>query len=619
MKQNIKLMSLFLLMLGMLCSCEDYLNIPPEADLSEEEVYGTYENFQGFQDQLAKFVQDYNRHGARTTMAIGGEALSAPDHSSYNGNSGNYFWLIGTNGENGYSPWVNNPSAGNAFSTGLYLNMWEAIRICNMTFEKLDSGLLTDASQEERDWLAGQAYFYRAYFYYEYVRAFGTAPYVDAVVLPENQDFKRHWSYEKNGKTYHDTQAVFERIVEDFQRASELLPAVWVSPNINYGRPTSIASLGFKAKALQFSASPLFNEQANGVTGYDNDLLARCAQACIETIELAKANVGTQPAGMPPVDADGLTPFADMREMFATTQFTPPYTQEVLFNRTVDNFGHNVYRAATARVFGAKELNRQVAAQGSQMYLDKFEMSDGSRYDMANDANTDIRTNQRDARLRFNHYFTGDKVDRVQIELSISKNTRDGTNNSNIIRKFFADGVTFQNFNGATYSTPLLRLADIYLTYAEAVYESTGDYTAAAPGTSLTAEDAVNLIRARVGQPNVAVTLPNYTSAQANSCELDSDEPFRLLYRNERAVELAYEGVYWFDIRRWKRAHLKDGTQLTSLDFDTTKSGPVHVVNESTVRRTVRQEFIFKDAHYWMPFPVGMTRFSEDWEQNPGW
>jgi hypothetical protein len=479
--------------------------------------------------------------------------------------------------------------------------------------------LLTDATADQRNWLKGQALFYRAYFYYEYVRAFGTAPFVDGIFTPEDQDMKRHWSYEKGGKTYNDVQAVLEKVVEDFDAASKLLPAVWESPNINHGRPTSLASLGFKAKALQFSASPLFNEQATGNSAYDTELLDRCAAACVETIALAKSLVGTQPAGMPGVNSDGLTDWNDLREAFATRGEIQPYTPEVLFHRTVDNFGHNVYRSAQSRVFGAKELNKQVGTQGSQMYLDKFEMNDGSRYQLAYDADTDKRTNQRDKRLRFNHYFTGDKVDKVYIELSNKKNTKDGTNNSNIIRKFYADGVTASNYDGATYSTPLLRMADIYLTYAEAVYESTGSHTSSAPGSGLTAEEAVNIVRQRAGQPDVAATLPHYTQALPNSCELSSDDPFRLLYRNERAVELAYEGVYWFDIRRWKRAHLKDGTQLTALQFDTKKNGKFHVVKEETVTRVVKQEFIFKDAHYWMPFPISMTRFSADWEQNPGW
>lgn len=620
MKQYIKLTSLFLMMAFILSSCEDYLDIPPEADLTEDEVYGTYRNFQGFQDQIYKFVQDYNLHGARTTMTIGGEGLSDANHSSSMANTGDYWQLIGGNGENGYSPYVSNPSAGTAYSTGLYQNMWEAIRIANMTFEKLEEpDLLTDATANQRDWLKGQAFFYRGYFYYEFVRAFGTVPYVDTVLTAEEQDLKRHWTYEKNGKTYRDVQAVLERVVEDFEAASNLLPDVWESPNINHGRPTSLASLGFKAKALQFSASPLFNQQATGNANYDVELLDRCAAACVETIELAKSLVGIQPDGMPGVNADGLTPWDDFREVFATRGTKQPYTPEILFHRSHDRYGHNVYRAATARVFGARELSRQPGTQASQMYIDKFEMNDGSRYNIADDADTEKRTNQRDKRFRFNHYLTGDKVDRRYIDLGNVINKKDGTHNSNIIRKFYADNVTFQNYDGATYSTPLLRLADIYLTYAEAVFESTGSHTASAPGSSLTAEDAVNIVRSRAGQPDVATALPHYTQAQPNSCELDSDDPFRLLYRNERAVELAYEGVYWFDIRRWKRAHLKDGTQLTALAYDTKKNGSFFVVKEETITRVDKQQFIFKDAHYWMPFPTSMTRFSADWEQNPGW
>src|SRR3546814_10518244 len=68
-----------------------------------------------------------------------------------------------------------------------------------------------------------------------------------------------------------------------------------------------LAALGFKAKALLFSASPLFNEQATGTLAYDNELLERCAKASQETIDLAISLIGTQPAGMPQVNADGLT------------------------------------------------------------------------------------------------------------------------------------------------------------------------------------------------------------------------------------------------------------------------------------------------------------------------
>ena len=42
-------------------------------------------------------------------------------------------------------------------------------------------------------------------------------------------------------------------------------------------------------------------------------------------------------------------------------------------------------------------------------------------------------------------------------------------------------------------------------------------------------------------------------------------------------------------------------------------------IDDATVTRADMQGFVFKDAHYWMPFDPSMTRFTEDWEQNPGW
>jgi len=112
---------------------------------------------------------------------------------------------------------------------------------------------------------------------------------------------------------------------------------------------------------------------------------------------------------------------------------------------------------------------------------------------------------------------------------------------------------------------------------------------------------------------NAADYMTKYNEAQLND---GIDPAFRLLYRNEYAVELAYEGVYWFNIRRWKRAHLQDGVQLQALTFDVDSK---KAIVESTVKRANVTGYIFKDQHYWMPFETSLTRFTADWEQNPGW
>ncbi len=72
-----------------------------------------------------------------------------------------------------------------------------------------------------------------------------------------------------------------------------------------------------------------------------------------------------------------------------------------------------------------------------------------------------------------------------------------------------------------------IRLAEIYLNYAEACYR-TGDNT--------TAMQYVNLVRARVGLPEVSGL---------------SGDNLMAVIRHERKVELAYEGQYYWDMRRW--------------------------------------------------------------------
>ncbi len=66
---------------------------------------------------------------------------------------------------------------------------------------------------------------------------------------------------------------------------------------------------------------------------------------------------------------------------------------------------------------------------------------------------------------------------------------------------------------------------------------------------------AINIVRARAGMPPVTAAATGYSS-------------FMDLVRNERNVELCFEGHYWFDIRRWYIAHLPENKPIIDLKFD---------------------------------------------------
>jgi hypothetical protein len=147
---------------------------------------------------------------------------------------------------------------------------------------------------------------------------------------------------------------------------------------------------------------------------------------------------------------------------------------------------------------------------------------------------------------------------------------------------------------------PHMRLADVYLIYAEAVTVAYGP-TGRAPGATLTAVDAINVIRNRAGMPSTSVAL-----AAANGYDSFMD-----LVRNERNVELCFEGHYWFDIRRWYIAHLQENKEIVDLQFPQ---------NWSTFTRVKILDRVFDDPkHYWMPLPRSQSQLFEGFYQNPGW
>jgi len=148
------------------------------------------------------------------------------------------------------------------------------------------------------------------------------------------------------------------------------------------------------------------------------------------------------------------------------------------------------------------------------------------------------------------------------------------------------------------FNVPRIRLAEVYLWYAEAVNEAYGGPDKTAPGSSLTAVDAVNIVRTRAGMPPV------------HSKFLGSKEAFRARVWNERAVEIAFENERWYDLRRWHVHHLPQYRELYELQFDKD-----HTYFNKVLYRTIE----FAERHYFLPFPTNQVTLYPEWKQNPGW
>jgi hypothetical protein len=139
----------------------------------------------------------------------------------------------------------------------------------------------------------------------------------------------------------------------------------------------------------------------------------------------------------------------------------------------------------------------------------------------------------------------------------------------------------------------VFRLAEMHLIFAEAALVTGKDKDKAL--------QYVNAIRARKGVEMPAATV--LTEA---------------LVRNERRVELAFEGLRYFDIKRWNLGT----TALNGTVYGTRIGAVNHSTGEVTWSgdRIIVEERIFKaDRNYLLPIPQSEIDLNPNMKQNPGY
>ena len=222
---------------------------------------------------------------------------------------------------------------------------------------------------------------------------------------------------------------------------------------------------------------------------------------------------------------------------------TPIDQKEILWRRSV--VASNTREAANfpPSLFGKGNVNP------TQNLVDAFPAANGypiskaeSLFDKANPyANRDPRLRQY---IVYNgNTFSGKTIltgvgGGVDAKDSVEASTRTGY----YLKKLLVEEVNLNPVSVTTqkhYETHM-RYTELYLIYAEAANESWGPAGAGAWGFS--AKDVIAAIRTRAG---IAKADPYLTS-------ITTKEEMRELIRNERRIELCFEGFRFWDLRRWK-------------------------------------------------------------------
>jgi hypothetical protein len=478
-------------------SCEEYLEKTPEATVTDEDVFSTYESFQGFLDVNYAEVIDYITTYNSTTANMGGEALNnfiswSPAYTTWNGD---YWYIAGADDysfNDGTSLYMNYLQGYGIYDDngggGIWTGGWRGIRRCNVALGFLP--LLSDATEEEKQLIEGQIYFFRAYFHQQIIDAFGGMPYIDKAYSPsENVRLDR--------LTY---QECAEKIAQDYDKAIALLPSDWdmtvvggQRPGANTGRATKGAAMAYKAKVLLYAGSPLMNKFSGGDYTYNTSFCERAAAAGWDIIQLARTGVYE------------LEDFDNILNMYARKDGIQPWSRETIWQKTRLGGGFYDWESYIRRQYCFARLGGRYCEQVNQIFVDKFEMADGTRYKVEYDNDNSRRWENRDPRFRKNiivdrdqHGYTANSIVNLYEGEGSDKTPESQVCLPYLIKKFWPVGVNgFDNdYANLCITSPLMRLAEVYLDYAEAVTAAYGP-TGKAASADLTAVDAINIVRDR--------------------------------------------------------------------------------------------------------------------------
>jgi len=167
--------------------------------------------------------------------------------------------------------------------------------------------------------------------------------------------------------------------------------------------------------------------------------------------------------------------------------------------------------------------------------------------------------------------------------------------------------IHYQNVIGtSTYSVinypwPNMRLADLYLLHAEALNELNG------PGAAT--YEYLDKVRDRAGLPSV---VDAWTAHAKNPTKYQTKEGLREIIHQERQIELALEGKRYWDLLRWKIAHIELSKPITGWDLPQKEA-------ELYYRETVVFDRAFSLRDYFQPIREYNIVRNKNLQQTPGW
>ena len=468
---------------------------------------------------------------------------------------------------------------------------WTLYNAIRSTWEFLESIQTVDLSIYQYDakysrWLEHLKYYpyearlLKAYYLFELARRYGDIPVPDKMLSIEEAN-----SIEKT-----PFEDVIKYIVAECDTCINKLPATYVGMlDDEYGRVTSGFAMAVKAKALLYAASPLFNESGDNQKWLD---AAKAAQALIECGQY-KLDTNLFRIGSTKEDHWYDSPEVVMFIRRSASQSFEKYNFPVRFTQ-----GNRTSMSGTYPTQNLVDAFQTANGYDVTLTADGWQCSDPA-FD-ANDpyANRDPRFER--VILANGMDFKGYTIETFVGGADYSATRADlGSPTGYYLRKYIQELTDFtpEAEFSCQHAWIVYRLAEAYLSYAEAANEYFHDPDKTDATLHMSARQALNLVRANAFMPDV--TEKGY-------------DAFKTALQREWRVEFAFEDHRFWDIRRWKLGSATQG-QIDGVNI-------LKVGDKFEYSRVMVERRTWADRMYLYPIPQKELFCNENLNpQNNGW
>lgn len=553
-----------------LSSCDDFFDRDVSTHLTEEIVFTNYKTA----IYVAAAVYADLPDGFAEIWASGGSAMmaSATDeaefavqtHTVQRFNTGS--WLPSSLPDNPISKYYESIRKANNFLKNADRIDYDAVK-----YDPSKPGEYEAQLADIEQWKV-EVKLLRAYFLFELIKRFGGMPITNDIMFDQDSDYS---TIER--KTLGEC---VDNIIEWCDYAAERLPAIQ-DVTTNLGRLTSGAAKAIKSQVLLYAASDLWNDPS-WAGGYAHPLLISLPTGDRNTRWKAAADAAKAVIDMEAEAGYGLDTYSSL---FSPTTHR---SKEVIFCRRAG--ASNSFELVNVPIGFDRTTGGNCP---SQNLVDAFQLTDGTDFDWSNPTNAANPYINRDPRLSSfvvlnNTHFKGRAIESWTGGRDGS-GVRNATPTGYYLKKYVNPDLDLVSGTTSVHSWVLIRLAEIYLNYIEALNEYD-------PGNADITK-YYDMIRSRVSMPGLPDGL--------------SQAQVRELIRQERFVELCFEGKRWFDLRRWMKGDELD-KPLRAVEI--TKTGDNFQYSPYQLENRV-----FDTKMYFYPISQGELNKLPHWPQNPLW